>query len=318
MDLFIILILLLLLILYRPDKELSELKMKYDFSHSTFQTVLIDNQEINIHYRDEGDPSSHVIILLHGMFSSLQTFDEWASLLLQSGYRVIRIDLPNHGASGSFSDHVISLRRSALVVKAIVDHLQLQALSIGGNSMGGGVSWYFSALYHESIHIRHLILIDSVSPLNAYRNSSKWRDFMNNTFLGKVMCKLTPKFLFVLLLKFIYGSGGTLTQKTIDRYYDFLLLEGNREAIVTSKAEPSDELMSVKALEIIQSATIPTLIMWGKEDRLIPISTIDEFQALFFSSHTEIKIYETLGHLPMEEDSLMTFNDLSSFLRKHS
>jgi len=80
---------------------------------------------------------------------------------------VISIDLPYHGLSGAFSDNVTSLRRSAAAVKSLLEILDISEVIIGGNSMGGGVSWYFTAAYHnqDNFKVNGLVLIDSIYPM---------------------------------------------------------------------------------------------------------------------------------------------------------
>jgi len=75
-------------------RNINNLKEKYLDKNSKFITV----EDIKIHYRDEG--IGPVLLLLHGVCSSLHTWDMWVKELGYY-YRIIRIDLPGFGFSSS-------------------------------------------------------------------------------------------------------------------------------------------------------------------------------------------------------------------------
>ena len=77
-----------------------DLIQKYSLKNSKF----MDLYGINVHYCDEG--RGEVILLLHGVFSSLHTFNKWTEILSQS-YRVIRLDLPGFGLTGNYGSVVV-------------------------------------------------------------------------------------------------------------------------------------------------------------------------------------------------------------------
>ena len=82
--------------------KIDELKEKYTYETSRFVTI----DELDIHYCDEGD--GEVILLVHGTFSSLHSFDDWNEILKKQ-YRVIRLDLPGFGLTGPSSSYEYSI-----------------------------------------------------------------------------------------------------------------------------------------------------------------------------------------------------------------
>jgi len=96
----LLLVLLLILFFGHKDIPVDQLKEKYANKASSFVEV----DEMNVHYRDEGNPSDSIpLVLIHGTGSSLHTFDIWASELKKER-RVIRMDLPAFGLTGPFPD----------------------------------------------------------------------------------------------------------------------------------------------------------------------------------------------------------------------
>ena len=74
-------------------QPLSELTEKYTDESSKFMAV----DDLVIHYRDQG--TGPTLVLLHGVGSSLHTWDGWVNRL-EPHYRILRIDLPGHGLTG--------------------------------------------------------------------------------------------------------------------------------------------------------------------------------------------------------------------------
>lgn len=318
---FMTLIVIVIFVFYRSDLELSDLEDTYFTEHSSYITLSIpsldsSNLEIIIHYQDVGTPGDPVIVLLHGAFASSHTFIPWSDSLVEAGYRIIMIDLPYHGLSGGFTDQITSLRRSAFVVKALLDSLSIQEVMIGGNSMGGGVSWYFTSIFHgvDEFQVLGLVLIDAIYPVMAGgRPANSLFAFVSQEPYASFFSKLTPRFLLASILRGVYGSDATLEDETIDRYYDLLRRSGNRKAILVNTQESIDTSLS---LSIIKSYDIPVLVMWGIEDSWIPVSTVDLFKTDLQLSDSNIVIYEGLGHVPMEEDPALTIIDLMIFLNQ--
>jgi pimeloyl-ACP methyl ester carboxylesterase len=323
MGIFVLSIMLLLLIavvvFYRSDLELSDLEATYFTENSHYITLMIssldqDDLEIDIHYQDVGSVDDPVIVLLHGAFASSHTFIPWSETLISSGYRVIMIDLPYHGLSGGFRDQITSLRRSAHVVKALLDALSIDQVVIGGNSMGGGVSWYFASIFHgvDDFEVTGLVLIDAVFPsLTGGRPMNGIFNLISNDPYASFFSKMTPKFLLGSILGGVYGSESELESETLNRYYDLLRRTGNRKAILVNTQEDIDTSLS---LSNILTDGIPVLIMWGNEDSWIPVSTTNLFKEALQLSDDDIIIYEGLGHVPMEENPTLTVIDLLSFL----
>jgi pimeloyl-ACP methyl ester carboxylesterase len=312
---------------YRPDRTRESVEKLYFSEFSSYMNLTIQDTENNdvdvlIHFKDQGEKTNPVIVLLHGMFSSLHTFEDWEALLIKDGYRVISVDLPNHGLSGGFSDQTISLRRSAMIVKSILDNLSITSVIIGGNSMGGGVSWFFASEYHgvDGFEVNGLILIDAVYPVVS--EDSEERNGLIFTILSSPLRnyfgKLTPRFLLKTLLEGAYGPDSIMKKDVLDRYYDLLRVEGHRDAILSSIQEPIQDntLTGAERLEKIKNDQIPVLILWGKQDSWISSSFALDFKEILNVPEEFVVIYERLGHVPMEENPELTYLDLIDFLQK--
>ena len=94
----------------------------------------------------------------------------------------------------------------------------------------------------------------------------------------------------------------------IDRYVAITLRAGNRRALVERfKQAPSGELA-----HRIPEVSVPTLILWGGHDRLIPPDSGERFQRHIKGS--QLVVFDHLGHVPHEEDPIRTVAAVKRFL----
>lgn len=317
LSVLIVLLSILFALFYRPDLALEDLEETYFLENShyidvTIESLASDDVIIRTHYLDFGDPEDPVVVLLHGAFASSHTFIPWADELVENNYRVIAIDLPYHGLSGAFDDQVTSLRRSAAVVKGVLETLGITSFVIGGNSMGGGVSWYFAGTYATLFDIKGIVLI---SPIGPQSGGGRFGGILSNPAIATIASQMTPKFLLKNILEGVYGSTSTLTDDTVMRYYELIRKEGFRYGLLTNTQETLDgALAPLDVFEAVDNLDIPTLIMWGIEDAWIPYTLSDVFIDTWHLDTSDVIIYDGIGHVAMEEQPEMTILDLLDFL----
>jgi len=282
----------------RGDIPLETLKARW--AGPTSQLVAVDGMDV--HVRDEG--SGPAVVLLHGMSSSLHTWDGWAERLRQS-YRVVRFDLPGFGLTGPNPARDYSVDAYTAVVDHVTKQLGLQHFVLGGNSMGGGIAWAY-ALAHPD-RVRGLILVDALGyPLRgadlpiAFR-MARW------PVLPSLLTHLDPRRLVDNGVRKSYSDASRIRPDTLARYYELTLRAGNRAAFVDCMRAPRrDE--SARIRELHQ----PTLILWGADDRLIPVEAARSFARDIPGA--QVIVYDGLGHVPMEEDPARTVADVERFL----
>ena len=287
-----------------PDRPVSALQAKWAPPPSTF----LDVKGLQVHLRDEGprdDPAP--IILLHGTSASLHTWDGWTAAL-SSKRRVIRFDLPGFGLTGPSTDGVYSIERYVDTVVAVADALAVPRFVIAGNSLGGYVAWA-TALAHPQ-RVEGLILVDAAGyPVQAQSVPLAFR-IARTPGLNRLMRDVLPRSLVEKSLQDVYGDPAKVTPALVDRYGDRATRAGNRAALVARFEQTQPGTMSDRIREI----TAPTLILWGGRDRLIPPALGDRFAADIRGS--TIVVFDTLGHVPHEEDPAATVAGVLRFLDK--
>jgi pimeloyl-ACP methyl ester carboxylesterase len=143
--------LIVTLILLYKDKTREELELKYAPEPSKF--IFINGTRV--HYRDEGE--GPVIVLLHGVLSSLHTWDGWLKELA-GRYRIVRLDLPGWGLTGK-AGFPYNMPVYIDFLNEFFNKIGLVKIYLVGSSFGGLISWNYAIKYPDKVN--KLILLDS-------------------------------------------------------------------------------------------------------------------------------------------------------------
>jgi pimeloyl-ACP methyl ester carboxylesterase len=263
-----------------------------------------------IHYRDEGHRRNQPVVLLHGSNASLHTWEPWVARL-RDDYRLITIDLPGHGLTGAVKSRDYSVDSYVDVVSAIVAELDIGQFVIGGNSMGGGIAWRYTLANPEQI--QGLVLVNSSGLPSWYEErdteSSVWIfRLLQQPWFRSFAVKLDTYQMVVQGLTVAYNYSPVVNEQLIQRYYELNMRQGTRQATIDRFSQfPVDEDHVLSEIEV------PTLVMWGKEDSLIPFEEAARFEKAI--SNTTTAYYDDVGHIPNEEIPDQSKEDLLAFLQ---
>lgn len=277
-----------------------ELIQKYTTRDSRF--LVFD--DTLIHYRDEGDQDAFPLLLLHGAFSSLHTYNGWAKEL-KKDFRIIRLDMPGFGLTGPNQrggNHEMTMYKRCILT--VLDRLGVEKCHIAGSSLGGWVSWEFAADYPE--RVEKMILLGAAGFLEQ-RNIPLPFKMARTPFVSRVARYAIKRRILEQFVNQVYHNKEKISEALIDRYYDLFTQEGNLK--VFFEMANSKIHQQTHKLEEVEATT---LIMWGRHDSWIPVENAYRFYRRIKNS--EILIYENCGHLPMEELPRQSANDVRAFL----
>jgi pimeloyl-ACP methyl ester carboxylesterase len=290
-----------LAMLYRSDRSAEEIEGMYADSSSRFLNIM----GMRVHYRLEGNPAdSTPLVLIHGTSSSLHTWDSIVPVL-RKDRRILRMDLPGFGLTGPTPDRVYGLDRYHQFLDSLFDRLGIRSCIIGGNSLGGLIAWTYAV--HDSSRVKGLVLIDAAGYPRGKEEGNIGFKLAAMPGVGRVLSKFTPRILIRKSLEGSYGDPALVNEVLVDRYYDLLLREGNRVAMIDmfSSRRPAQH-------ERISSIRKPTLIIWGDKDRLIDVSNAYRFQQDLPGSR--LLVIPGSGHVPMEETPKEVADEIRRFL----
>lgn len=298
------------LVFRTPDTDPDEMRAKYGAAPSQFVEI---GDGVTVHLRDEGPRDAPAIVLLHGSNADIYTWQPWAEDL-RKDYRVIRFDQVGHGLTGADPASDYSRANYAADVLEVADALGLDSFILGGNSMGGKHALAAAVAYPD--RVAGLVLVDSSGPPITEEDDDDDDDGGNIGFaiamtpgINRIAEQITPRSLIKQSLEQSVSIQSVVTEEAVDRYWELLRYPGNRAATMARFSSPYDPLTK----EEIASIAAPTLILWGEEDRLIPVSAarwLDEAMP-----DTELTIYPGIGHLPQEEAPQATLKRVRQWLK---
>ena len=297
------------LALRRPDIPWPTLQAKYANGASRYMDL---PGGLKVHYRDQGRRDGPTIIMVHGFAASLHTWEPWVQRL-GAHYRIITLDLPGFGLTSAPEGY--SLTRSGFVdvVDGVTTKLGVTKFVLAGNSMGGGVAWNYA--------LRHPDRLDGLVLVDAAGWPQQRADGKDGPFIFKVLRNPVGRFLIGDLDTTVMTRAGLKnafapTPEMVDdamvaRYVEMSRGPGHRDIILNLMGgfDPADAATKEK----LSAIAVPTLVMHGDTDRLIPVS----HAALFGDAipGSTVIVYPKVGHVPMEQIADRSAADLDAWLK---
>ena len=291
---------------HAPDRSVDSLVTRWAPPPSDFMYV----KGQFVHFRDEGPKTDPVpLVLIHGTAASLHTWQGWVGDL-RARKRVITFDLPGFGLTGPFGGdyprddyHADNLARFTL---DFLDALHVQRFAIGGNSLGGEVAWRVAAA--APARVAQLILVDATGYAFVPEHVPAGFQLARVPGLNRIGEILTPRAVVEDSVRDVYGDPSRVTGALVDRYFEMQTRDGNRHALNVRMQEIATDL----APERIKTLKLPTLILWGAKDRLVPPVNAQHFHNDI--SGSQLVILPGLGHVPQEEDAQASVAPVRAFL----
>ena len=254
--------------------------------------ILIDGLKIRIFERGSGNP----VIFLHGLGGSIES---WTNNLdsLSARQRVIALDLPGFGQSSKPRlKYTVPFYRDFLL--EFIKQLGLARVSIVGSSLGGHIACEL-AVAKPSL-IEKLVL---VSPAGALP-----RSFKASPALRRYI-KVTSAHSIEEVKRALYA----VDKKPVDESYARVVFErfsdpDAKEAFLSALGGSASAPRLQGRLHKIQA---PTLLIWGKEDIMIPVKFVEPFVRM---KNCRVVILEHCGHRPHSERPTIFNQMVASFL----
>lgn len=288
-----------------PDTDRAEMIAKYSNENSQF---VDDGVGGKIHYRDEGNKNGPAILLIHGSSSLLQTWEPLVELL-GDRYRMISLDLQGHGLTGPRVDNDYSANAYISSALKVLDETGVESAYWIGNSMGGWVSWRAGLAVPN--RVKGVVLIDASGAQTGEEIKPYLGARLARSTIGKwLLPQITPKFLVRSSLEENFARPERLTDELVTRYWELLRFPGNRAATLERGNTPREP----EKWEDIGTLKMPVLLLWGQQDKVIPPSHGQAFEAAIPGA--KLIVYEDAGHLPMEETPEQVARDIGSWMGK--
>jgi pimeloyl-ACP methyl ester carboxylesterase len=283
---------------YSPSLPPEMLTARYSNDRSKF--IYIGG--VRAHMRDQGNPDGTPLVLIHGAGGSLHVWEGWAHEL-GSKARLISVDLPGHGLTGAWPRNEYTVEAYADFIELLVDALNLDRFVLAGHSLGGAVAWTFAAT--RPGRLSQIILVDAAGE----NREAPWPTRLARLpVVGDIGIYFKPEQWVRRKLTEAYADPVMVTAMRVKRIAELQRFPGNREAtLLRARTQGPLDPTPLKRL------TVPTLILWGAQDRWVSVA--DAFQFLNDIKTAKLEIFEHLGHNPMEEDPKATAAAVAAFLK---
>lgn len=294
-----------------PEVPRETLLTKYGTAPSQFLKL---PSGATAHYRDQGNPNGAALLLLHGSNASLHTWEPWAKILGDE-FRVLTVDLPGHGLTVAKAGETFTAESMARFVDEFTTAIQLNIFALGGNSIGGRIAGRVAMMFPQKV--TKLILIDSagiIPPDTLPPLAGFW--IARTPILREFLRLLPTRPIVERALKASFSDGALVTSEMIDRYWELNRDAGIREANRARFSMPVEYFRSEDRYfrANMGKIAVPTLILWGRDDKLIPVSAAKIFKNAIPGA--EAIIYDNKGHLLMEDAAGRSAADVRAFMRR--
>jgi pimeloyl-ACP methyl ester carboxylesterase len=265
------------------------------------KTVEVDGTPIN--YVDVGSGDEEPVVLVHGLGGQWQNWLENIPRLAQER-RVLALDLPGFGLTPAPSDGEISIRDYGRCVDAFCEKLGAGEVDMVGNSMGGFVAAEVAIQFPERVARLALVSAAGITSADALQAPI--------LTIGRLATAIATN---------TAAQDRQLAARPITRHASLALVARHPrllkpdlayEGFFKGAGKPGFNAALRACLDYdfrdrLPDVKVPTLIVWGEKDSIIPVRDADEFERLIEDSR-KVVMRDT-GHIPMAERP-QAFNDV--------
>jgi pimeloyl-ACP methyl ester carboxylesterase len=266
------------------------------------ETVEVDGVPMN--YVDVGSGDEDPVLLVHGLGGQWQNWLENIPRLALDR-RVVAMDLPGFGLTPEPDDEEgISIPRYGRFVNGLADELGLGEVELVGNSMGGYIAAEVAIQFPE--RVKRLVLVSAAGISSAETLQAPILTF------GRVATAIATN---------SAARHRKLASRPVTRHISLALVARHPrllkpdlayEGFFKGAGKPGfdDALrasLNYDFRDRLPEVKVPTLIVWGEKDSIIPVRDADEFERLIEDSRKVVM--KDTGHIPMAERPT-AFNDV--------
>jgi non-heme chloroperoxidase len=267
-----------------------------------------------IYYKDWGPRNAQAIVFHHGWPLSSDDWDTQMLYFLSKGYRVVAHDRRGHGRSTQVSDGH-DMDHYAADTSAVVEHLDLKNAVHVGHSTGGGQATRYVARYGQPQgRVAKLVLIGAVPPI-MLKTAANPGGLPIDVFDGlrRQLAANRSQFYIDLPTGPFYGfnrPGATPSQPIIWNWWRQAMMGGAKAHYDGIKAFSETDFT-----EDLKVITVPTLVMHGDDDQIVPIADSAPLSAKLLQNGT-LKVYKTFPHGMCTTHAEVVNPDLLAFIER--
>ena len=266
-----------------------------------------------IFYKDWGPKNAQPIVFHHGWPLSSDDWDAQMLFFLAQGFRVVAHDRRGHGRSAQVSDGH-DMDHYAADASAVAEHLDLRnAVHIGHSTGGGEVARYVAKYGQPQGRVAKAVLVSAVPPLMVKTASNPGGvpiEVLDG--IRKAVADNRAQFFLDFAAGPFYGfnrPGAKVSEGTIRNWWRQGMMGSAKAHYDGIKAfSETDQTEDLKAI------TVPTLVLQGDDDQVVPYKEAALLQAKLLKKGT-LKIYPGYPHGMLATHADVINADLLAFIK---
>ncbi len=248
----------------------------------------------SLHYVRGGDGPP--LVFLHGVLGSHRTWDHLAAEMART-HTVVAPDLFGCGASDRPDGADYSLGSHAGAVRDLLDELGLGPVTLVGHSLGGGIALDFTYLFPD--RVRGLVLVSSGGLGREVHGLLRAPTLPLAEYVLPLVASGPARRNGAALGRLLRAAGVRGSTDVVEAWAGFEQLgdaASRRAFLATIRSVVGPEGQRVSARELLPRLEVPTLVVWGGADRLIPVAHGREAAGLIPGAR--LVEFERAGHFP--------------------
>ena len=268
---------------------------------------------VQIFYKDWGPRDAQPIVFHHGWPLSSDDWDAQMLFFVANGYRVIAHDRRGHGRSSQVSDGH-DMDHYAADAAAVAEKLDLkQAVHIGHSTGGGEVARYVAKFGQPQGRVAKAVLVSAVPPL-MLKTASNPGGLPMEVFDG--IRKAVAENRAQLFLDFPTGPFYGFNRPDA-KVYPGVIQNWWRQGMMGSAKAHYDGIKAFSETdqtEDLKKITVPTLVLHGDDDQVVPIADSAELSVKLLKNGT-LKVYKGYPHGMLTTHADVINPDLLAFIK---
>jgi pimeloyl-ACP methyl ester carboxylesterase len=282
---------------------------------------LVSAGDTRLYVQEDGPSSGVPVVFIHGFGAWSETWKKTTSVLAAHAFHTIALDIPPFGFSDKPTDTFSSEAQAHRII-GVLDALRLKQVILLGHSVGGRPTVEVALLAPD--RIRALVLVDAALGFGSdgqfEQNHPTWlvRTFfaihpLRNAVLSATA---TNPLMTKRLLSAFVADPAVLTPTLLSVYQKPFVVKDSTNRLgdwLKVLSVDTDESLSSK-LSNLSKLAMPTLLLWGDQDRITPLWQGEKLKAVIPNS--SLNVLRGLGHIPQIERPVQFNDSLLPFLEQ--